>query len=38
MVETFNTRNTYEAYIGWAYFSLYFIAVICKNVRLASTN
>ena len=37
-VETFNARKTYKAYINFCIFRLYFIVVICKNFRFASTN
>ena len=37
-VETFNARKTYKIYIAFGIFSLYFIIVICKVFRFASTN
>ena len=37
-VETFKAKKTYKVYINFHIFSLYFIVVICKNFRFASTN
>ena len=37
-VETFNATKTHKAYIDFGIFSLYFIVVIFKNVRFASTS
>ena len=34
----FNARKTHKAYIDFGIFSLYFIAVIFKNFRFASSN
>ena len=37
-VEMFNATKTHKAYTDFGIFSLYFIVVICKNFRFASTN
>ena len=37
IVEILNARKTYETYIDFNIFSLYFIVEICKNFHFAST-
>ena len=34
----FNATKTHKAYTDFDIFTLYFIVVICKNFRFASTN
>ena len=34
----FDATKAHKAYIDFGIFSLYFIVVICKNFRFASTN